>query len=81
MFGRDFMIRTNNRTLKETPYILNSVGVDITINPLLGQLPIDPKLAKLCDQGEIERYNSDAFTAMARILIQTLPQVISAKVN
>jgi len=39
--------------------------------PLLGQLPIDPELAKLCDGGEIERYNSDAFTAMARILIQT----------
>ena len=49
--------------------------------PLLGQLPIDPELAKLCDEGEIERYNSDAFTAMARTLIQTLPQAISAKVN
>ncbi len=48
---------------------------------LLGQLPIDPELAKLCDEGEIERYNSDAFTAMARTLIQTLPQAISAKAN
>jgi len=47
--------------------------------PLLGQLPIDPELAKLCDKGEIERYNSDAFTAMARTLIQTLPQPISAR--
>ena len=28
--------------------------------PLLGQLPIDPELARLCDRGEIERYNSDA---------------------
>ncbi len=49
--------------------------------PLLGQLPIDPELAKLCDGGEIERYNSDAFIAMARTLIQTLPQAISTKVN
>ncbi len=48
---------------------------------LLGQLPIDPELAKLCDEGEIERYNSDAFTAMARTLVQTLPQAISAKVD
>ena len=47
--------------------------------PLLGQLPIDPELAKLCDEGTIERYNSDAFTAMTRTLIQTLPQTISAK--
>jgi Mrp family chromosome partitioning ATPase len=28
--------------------------------PLLGKLPIDPELAKLCDEGEIERYTSDA---------------------
>ena len=48
---------------------------------LLGQLPIDSELAKLCDDGEIERYTSDAFTAMARTLIQALPQVISSKVN
>jgi len=46
---------------------------------LLGQLPIDPELAKFCDEGEIERYNSDAFIAVARTLSQTLPQAISAK--
>ncbi len=27
--------------------------------PLLAQLPIDPDLAKLCDEGNIERYDSD----------------------
>ena len=40
--------------------------------PLLGQLPIDPELARLCDQGEIERYSSDAvselFTNVAAVL-------------
>jgi len=46
---------------------------------LLGQLPIDPELAKLCDEGEIERYDSDAFTAVAQTLIQTLPQAVSAE--
>ena len=30
MFGREFMIRTNNRPLKETPDVLNSVSVNIT---------------------------------------------------
>jgi len=39
--------------------------------PLLGRLPIDPELAKLCDEGNIERYNSDAFKALA----QTAPKV------
>jgi len=41
--------------------------------PLLGQLPIDPELARLCDEGTIERYNSDAFTAMTQALTQILP--------
>jgi hydrogenase maturation protease len=27
--------------------------------PLLGKLPVDPELARLCDQGKIERYSSD----------------------
>jgi len=27
--------------------------------PLLGQLPIDPELAKLCDEGSVERYDAD----------------------
>jgi len=35
MFGREFMIRTDNRTLKETPDVLDSVGMDITPNPFL----------------------------------------------
>ena len=34
MFGREFMIRTDNRSLKETPDVLNGIGVDITPNPL-----------------------------------------------
>ncbi len=47
--------------------------------PLLGQLPIDPELAKLCDEGEIERYTSDAFTSMAQTFTQTLSQAMSVK--
>jgi len=47
--------------------------------PLLGRLPIDPELAKLCDEGEIERYTSDAFTSMAQTFTQTLSQAVSPK--
>jgi Mrp family chromosome partitioning ATPase len=32
--------------------------------PLLGKLPIDPELARLCDDGEIERYSSDAVSEL-----------------
>jgi Mrp family chromosome partitioning ATPase len=40
--------------------------------PLLGQLPIDPELAKLCDQGNIEMYSGAAYDAFARNFIGTL---------
>jgi len=40
--------------------------------PLLGKLPIDPDLARLCDEGSIERYSSDAvsefFTNVVTVL-------------
>jgi len=40
--------------------------------PLLGQLPIDPALAKLCDEGNIERYNSEAYNTFAQKLNDVL---------
>jgi len=48
--------------------------VQVAKAPLLGQLPIDPELAKLCDEGTIERYNSDVFTTFSQALVQALPQ-------
>jgi len=38
--------------------------------PLLGQLPIDPELAKLCDEGNIERYNSEIMTRLGESISQ-----------
>jgi hydrogenase maturation protease len=40
--------------------------------PLLGQLPIDPELAKLCDEGNIERYNSETYNTFAQNLTSAL---------
>jgi len=42
MFSREFMIRTDNRTLKETPDVLNSVGVDITTKKIIRALHSSP---------------------------------------
>ena len=36
--------------------------------PLLGQLPIDPELAKLCDEGNIELYDAEAFEDFAEAI-------------
>ena len=40
--------------------------------PLLGQLPIDPKLAQLCDEGKIERYDAKLYTDFADNLANVL---------
>jgi hydrogenase maturation protease len=39
---------------------------------LLGQLPIDPELAKLCDEGEIERYRSDTLSEIFANVVAVL---------
>jgi Mrp family chromosome partitioning ATPase len=36
--------------------------------PLLGQLPIDPELAKLCDEGNIERYDAEIINSLGESL-------------
>lgn len=40
--------------------------------PILGQLPIDPELAKLCDEGKIENYNSAVMTEFSESLAQSV---------
>jgi hydrogenase maturation protease len=40
--------------------------------PLLGQLPVEPALAKLCDEGNIERYDTEAYNAFVHNLTKTL---------
>jgi Mrp family chromosome partitioning ATPase len=45
--------------------------------PLLGQLPIDPELAKLCDEGNIERYESEIVTQLGESLARALPSEVN----
>jgi len=40
---------------------------------LLGQLPIDPEIARLCDEGDIERYRSDALSEIFANVLRALP--------
>ena len=40
--------------------------------PLLGRLPIDPELARLCDEGEIEKYSSDAVSDLCANVVRVL---------
>ena len=43
--------------------------------PLLGQLPIDPELARLCDDGDIEHYSGDIVVNLGK----ALTEVVSAE--
>jgi ATP-binding protein involved in chromosome partitioning len=43
---------------------------------LLGQIPLDPKLAKLCDEGNVELYDSEIVDKLGQALIQNLPAKI-----
>jgi len=45
--------------------------------PLLGRLPIDPELAKLCDEGNIERYDAEIISSLG----ESLSEAISAKAS
>ena len=40
--------------------------------PLLAQFPIDPELASLCDQGDIERYDSEILNTFAAAFLKTI---------
>jgi Mrp family chromosome partitioning ATPase len=40
--------------------------------PLLGKLPLDPELARLCDEGRIEMYSSDAVSELFANVVAAL---------
>ena len=40
--------------------------------PLLAQFPIDPNLARLCDEGEIERYSSDILSDFSEAFLKAM---------
>jgi ATP-binding protein involved in chromosome partitioning len=46
--------------------------------PFLGRLPIDPEIARLCDQGRIEDYKGPAFAPIARDVVRRTPPARSS---
>ncbi|RLC78321.1 MAG: ATP-binding protein, partial [Chloroflexi bacterium] len=43
--------------------------------PLLAQIPIDPEIARLCDQGRIEEYEVEDFARVAERIEEIVPEV------
>jgi len=42
--------------------------------PLLGRLPLNPELAKLCDAGQIEDYPAETFKGIAEKIVALMPE-------
>jgi Mrp family chromosome partitioning ATPase len=58
-----------------------SKGVELVVEsgaPLLAQLPIDPALTALCDEGRVEEYNSADYETLARNFAKVLPALQAA---
>lgn len=45
------------------------------VREILGQMPIDPELARLCDQGDIESYDSEITNRFG----EAIPQIVSTE--
>lgn len=43
--------------------------------PVLGQLPIDPEMVQLADEGKIEQYEHEAYTDLAVAFLEAIPVV------
>ncbi len=47
--------------------------------PLLGKLPIDPALSRLCDAGNIEQYESEALNILGDAFLKAVPVELERK--
>ena len=47
--------------------------VEAASAPLLGRLPIDPLLAELADDGQIEQYEHAAYAELAQAFVAAVP--------
>jgi len=47
--------------------------MSISANALpIGSLPIDPALARLCDEGQIEHYDSDIMNELGESVVRSM---------
>ncbi|HEY5096054.1 MAG TPA: P-loop NTPase [Candidatus Eremiobacteraceae bacterium] len=74
---------TDKETGKRYDLFGASKGVQLVVEsgaPLLAQLPIDPVLTQLCDEGRIEEYESDDYDVLARNFAKIAPTSVAPAV-
>jgi hybrid cluster-associated redox disulfide protein len=72
---------TDKDTGKRYDLFGESKGVQLVVEsgaPLLAQLPIDPVLTQLCDEGRIEEYESADYDVLARNFAKVAPAAAAA---
>jgi hybrid cluster-associated redox disulfide protein len=75
---------TDKETGKRYDLFGASKGVQLVVEsgaPLLAQLPIDPVLTQMCDEGRIEEYESDDYDVLARNFAKVVPAEATAAVG
>jgi hybrid cluster-associated redox disulfide protein len=66
----------DNETGKRYELFGESKGVQLVVEsgaPLLAQLPIDPALTQLCDDGRVEQYQSPEYDTLAQNFLKVVP--------
>lgn len=72
---------TDSETGKRFNLFGESKGVQLVVEsgaPLLAQLPIDPALTQLCDDGRIEEYDAPDYAVLAKNFTNIMPTAAAA---
>jgi hybrid cluster-associated redox disulfide protein len=75
---------TDRETGKRFELFGASKGVQLVVEsgaPLLAQLPIDPALTQLCDDGRIEEYEAPDYSVLAKNFANIMPTAAAAGVG
>ena len=75
---------TDRETGKRYDLFGESKGVQLVVEsgaPLLAQLPIDPALTQLCDDGRIEEYEAPDYAVLAKNFTNIMPTTAAAGSN
>jgi len=68
-------IRNALRKVMDPELGRNIVDLGMVRDAFLGQVPLDPELARRCDSGEIESYPVDVFAPIVTLVSELVPDV------
>jgi Mrp family chromosome partitioning ATPase len=73
-----FYVKELNRKYELFGKSKGKLMAEATKSPLLATLPIDPELASLCDEGEIEKYENPVVDELGKAVAQAVTEIGTA---